>query len=330
MSPSQARTMSLIPTVPDRLSGDIMFRLYKSLPPPHDDHPDTLATRDLVAMVSVANLGPMTTIETDLAANAVAAQAHSMDALACAAEHHDNLTVVMQCRAQAASMLRQAVRAMRQLRELREARETLRAQRRADEEAEARRAAAQAEALRSAAEALTRQAEAVRDMRQAGTDCDPAVPAAIVAPPPVDATADRTEAGGGTHADQATASGPTAETAASLVTPQPAGPARAATVRQPPDGAGAARGDAGMAARPPATRDEARPVEPPAVPWPWSGPAGRDESHDREHNPMVEISETRTGLVPPLPAPSPAETILIAALLSGGADHAARRADLTG
>jgi len=138
--------MSPFPKVPDRLGDYVLFELYKGLPPPHDDRPETLATRDLVATVAVANLGPMTTLEAKLAAQAVAAQTQSMDALISAAQNPDNLTMVMQCRAQAASMLRAAVRAMRQLRELREERETVRARRRAHEEADARHAAAKAHA----------------------------------------------------------------------------------------------------------------------------------------------------------------------------------------
>jgi len=151
--------MTPFPKVPDRCASYLLANLYDSLPPPIDPRPETRETRDLIAMMSLAKLGPANTLEAQLAANAVLAQAMSLDAMAEATENRGDFKRVMQCRAQAALMMRQSAQAMRELRILQQTRERMHAHRRAEEEEDARRSARQAETLRTAAEALTRRVD---------------------------------------------------------------------------------------------------------------------------------------------------------------------------
>jgi len=144
--------------VPERLASYILAELYRGLPPPIEACAEATEVRDLVAMASVAKLAPMNTAEARLAVNAVAAQAHAIDALASAGQYHDDFKRVMQCRSQAAMMMRLSAVATRELRTMQEIRETLMARKWAEDEAEARRSAAEADAAARAQEANAAQA----------------------------------------------------------------------------------------------------------------------------------------------------------------------------
>src|SRR6185437_14278392 len=75
--------------------------------------PESRALREQHAMTSVAHLIPENAAEADLAAQIVAAQFHARDALQAASGTDPE--VVRRCRAQAASMMRQADSAIRTL-----------------------------------------------------------------------------------------------------------------------------------------------------------------------------------------------------------------------
>lgn len=162
--------------VPERLASYILAELYRGLPPPIEACAEATEVRDLVAMASVAKLAPMNTAEARLAVNAVAAQAHAIDALASAGQYHDDFKRVMQCRSQAAMMMRLSAVATRELRTMQEIRETLMARKWAEDEAEARRSAAEADAAARAQEATTaqtREANAAQARETSLTDARP-------------------------------------------------------------------------------------------------------------------------------------------------------------
>ncbi len=91
-----------------RIIGAEMFaRLVAMMPPPLDASPEARRDRDIVAMATLKQMGPLrSSEEASLAITIVAADAHAHDALRGAAENAGNLTVVMQCRAQANAMMR--------------------------------------------------------------------------------------------------------------------------------------------------------------------------------------------------------------------------------
>jgi hypothetical protein len=82
--------------------------LRASLPPPLTDAPDDWLRRDRVALATLAAVVPASPAEVRLAALHVAAMAHAEDCYAHAARHTDDVKVVGQLRAQAASMGREA------------------------------------------------------------------------------------------------------------------------------------------------------------------------------------------------------------------------------
>ncbi len=91
-----------------RLIGTEMFsRLVAMMPPPLDASPEGRRDRDIVAMAMLKQMGPLRSVEeASLAITIVAADAHAHDALRGASESAGNLTLVMQCRAQANAMMR--------------------------------------------------------------------------------------------------------------------------------------------------------------------------------------------------------------------------------
>jgi hypothetical protein len=105
--------MSPIPNIPDAIARQIYAELCRSLPPPPEDTPERRGLREQHAMTSVAHLLPENAAEADIAVQAVTAQFHARDALQ-AASGTDPETV-RRCRAQAASMMRQADSAIRTL-----------------------------------------------------------------------------------------------------------------------------------------------------------------------------------------------------------------------
>jgi len=87
--------------------------LLSGLPASTDDEPGQRATRERAAIAQVACLLPANAAEGALAVDFVAANAHAMDALRAAAQSASDPTRERQCRAQAASMMRQAQSALR-------------------------------------------------------------------------------------------------------------------------------------------------------------------------------------------------------------------------
>ena len=101
--------MFVIPNIPEPLSRAICADLLNQLPPPAEDTPQARAVRDERAVTAVAHLLPENAAEAEVAVLIVAAQCHARDALRCAAAHAGaDPAEVRRCRAQAASMMRQA------------------------------------------------------------------------------------------------------------------------------------------------------------------------------------------------------------------------------
>lgn len=80
------------------------------LPPPVTNSPDDAASRDRAAIAHVASLLPANPDEANLAAQYVAASAQALDSLRLAREHPSDVTHILKCTAQSASMMRQAHR----------------------------------------------------------------------------------------------------------------------------------------------------------------------------------------------------------------------------
>jgi hypothetical protein len=107
--------MSSIPNIPDAIARQIYAELCGSLPPPPDDTPERRAIREQHAMTTAAHLLPENAAEATLAVNIVAAQFHARDALQDAARPGIDPEERRRCRAQAASMMRQADSGIRTL-----------------------------------------------------------------------------------------------------------------------------------------------------------------------------------------------------------------------
>jgi hypothetical protein len=101
--------------------------LCSQLPPRLDEDPEALADRRQRAMDALVALVPYDDFEAELAIRIIAANSHAADALRSVALVADNPDRVRQCRAQAASMMRQSDAALRSLLRLQERREKLEA-----------------------------------------------------------------------------------------------------------------------------------------------------------------------------------------------------------
>ena len=86
----------------------VVHMLRAALPPPVTDTPEDLARRDNAAIAEVACLLPANAEEATTAAQYVAANVQAMDCLRLAREHAADLSLVLKCTAQSASMMRQA------------------------------------------------------------------------------------------------------------------------------------------------------------------------------------------------------------------------------
>jgi hypothetical protein len=104
----------------------LVYTLTGLLPPPIDDSPEALYTRDRAAIAKVAALLPVNANEADLAAQCIAARAQSEDILRLLRENADDIRLTMRLNAQYASMVRTSlsvhgrlmrVQALRQKRE---------------------------------------------------------------------------------------------------------------------------------------------------------------------------------------------------------------------
>jgi hypothetical protein len=107
--------MLTIPNIPDQISRAICAELFRSLPAPADDTPETLTLRNERALFSLAHLLPENAAEADIAVQVVAAQAHARDAFRGAAAAFNDPETAGRCRYQAAAMIRTAATALRSL-----------------------------------------------------------------------------------------------------------------------------------------------------------------------------------------------------------------------
>jgi len=95
-------------TLPRSIYLELAHTLRKNLPAPVTDSPEDAARRDRAAIEHAASLLPATPDEANLAALYVAASAQALDCLRQCRLYPNDLTVVLKCTAQSASMMRQA------------------------------------------------------------------------------------------------------------------------------------------------------------------------------------------------------------------------------
>jgi hypothetical protein len=104
----------------------LVYTLTGLLPPPLDDTPEALHTRNLAAIAKVAALLPVNANEADLAAQCIAARAQAEEMLRLLRQHAGDIGLVMRLNAQYGSMVRTSlsvhgrlmrVQALRQKRE---------------------------------------------------------------------------------------------------------------------------------------------------------------------------------------------------------------------
>jgi hypothetical protein len=122
------------PTHPDlalQLPADAYYHLVRTLrltlPPPPADTPEDLARRDHAAIARIAALAPANAAEADVAAQYVAASEQWKDCLRLAQLPGTLPEAAHKCRAQANSMMRQALAALRLLLRMQEVRAKLEA-----------------------------------------------------------------------------------------------------------------------------------------------------------------------------------------------------------
>ncbi len=110
--------MYSLPNLPPAVAREVFANLCATLPPPVADTAETCEIRNVAAMAAVAALHPVDAFEVRLAAEAIAADAYTMDCLRLATEHRDDLMKTFRYRAQACAMMRQVQRTLRALRAL--------------------------------------------------------------------------------------------------------------------------------------------------------------------------------------------------------------------
>ena len=84
----------------------VVYTLTDLLPPPLDNTPDALRTRNHAAIAKVAALLPVNANELDLAAQCIAARAQAEDILRLLRENTDDIQLMMRLNAQYASMVK--------------------------------------------------------------------------------------------------------------------------------------------------------------------------------------------------------------------------------
>jgi hypothetical protein len=108
------------------LYSQLVYTLTNLLPPPLDDTPEALHTRNHAAIAKVAALLPVNANEADLAAQCIAARSQADDVLRLPRQHAGDIGLVMRLNAQYGSMVRTSlsvhgrlmrVQALRQKRE---------------------------------------------------------------------------------------------------------------------------------------------------------------------------------------------------------------------
>lgn len=108
--------MHAFPLLSRMVSAEMFMRLCTLMPPPLDDTQEASLARDLIGLNAILNLGPIrTTEEAMLAIIIIAADLHTHDGFRLAVENGGNLKSVLQCRAQALSMMRERRRAAERL-----------------------------------------------------------------------------------------------------------------------------------------------------------------------------------------------------------------------
>ncbi len=88
------------------LDHQLVYTLTDLLPPPLDDTPEALRTRNHAAVAKVAALLPVNANEADLAAQCIAARAQAEDILRLLRQHAHDIGLVMRLNAQYGSMVR--------------------------------------------------------------------------------------------------------------------------------------------------------------------------------------------------------------------------------
>jgi hypothetical protein len=89
----------------------LVYTLTDLLPPPLDDAPEALRTRNHAAIAKVAALLPVSANEADLAAQCIAARAQAEDLLRLLRQNADDIGLVMRLNAQYGSMMRTSLSA---------------------------------------------------------------------------------------------------------------------------------------------------------------------------------------------------------------------------
>lgn len=102
----------------------IVHTLVALLPPPVEDTPDAILTRNHAAIASITALGPVDVNEGELAAQCVAARAQAGDVLRLIRLHAADLALVIKLNAQYAAMLRASLSAHNRLRREQQQRRT--------------------------------------------------------------------------------------------------------------------------------------------------------------------------------------------------------------
>src|ERR1700712_3428213 len=92
--------------LPSYLYYQLVYTLTDLLPPPLDDTPEALLTRNHAAIAKVAALLPVNANETDLAAQCIAARGQAEDLLRLLRQHAGDIGLVLRLNAQYSSMVR--------------------------------------------------------------------------------------------------------------------------------------------------------------------------------------------------------------------------------
>ena len=107
--------MNPFPTLPPRVSQEVLSQLLHALPPPPEDWPEAQVERDAVAVAAVAAFAPDDRTEAMLAVQVVVSNAFSHDCLRLANQHRGDIKKVLRARSQATAMMREMQRALRAL-----------------------------------------------------------------------------------------------------------------------------------------------------------------------------------------------------------------------
>src|ERR1700710_964948 len=92
--------------LPTNLYYQLVYTLTALLPPPLDDTPEALLTRNHAAIAKVAALLPVNADEADLAAQCIAARGQAEEMLRLLRQHAGDIGLVMRLNAQYGSMVR--------------------------------------------------------------------------------------------------------------------------------------------------------------------------------------------------------------------------------